>query len=188
MRKKERKSIRETCPHFQCGTRQSLVFSWVHQISILTQFCSTFFTVWHKFVPAFFAFGTVLYQLFFIDFTCFRSFWSQFEFEKAVEFRIVFRKKTTNHFSKMHFFYWHKLCQWSKKDGTVCAKPLFCCKQVNPWLCQGWQWNCKHVFLMLFLCFWWVREFFCMIWAPAGNPRRRRYFWKKSLRVNGHSL
>ena len=51
--KKERKSIRETCPHFQCGTRQSLVFSWVHQISILTQFCSTFFTVWHKFVPSF---------------------------------------------------------------------------------------------------------------------------------------
>lgn len=91
--KKERKSIRETCPHFQCGTRQSLLFSWVHQISVLTQFCSTFFTVWHKFVPAFFVFGTVLYQLFSSILPFPVLFRSQFEFEKAVEFNIIFRKK-----------------------------------------------------------------------------------------------
>src|SRR5690606_4341768 len=39
--KKQRKSIRETCPHFQCGTRQSLVFEWVHQILVLAQFCDS---------------------------------------------------------------------------------------------------------------------------------------------------
>ena len=25
------KSIRENCPHFQCGIRQSLMFSWGHK-------------------------------------------------------------------------------------------------------------------------------------------------------------
>ncbi|QDY46920.1 hypothetical protein FK545_20090 (plasmid) [Planococcus glaciei] len=48
---KQRKSIRETCPHFQCGTRQSLVFGWVHRFSILEQFCTTLFLVWYSFVP-----------------------------------------------------------------------------------------------------------------------------------------
>lgn len=38
---KQRKSIRETCPHFQYGTRQSLVFGWVHEISVLAQVCAS---------------------------------------------------------------------------------------------------------------------------------------------------
>ena len=79
----------------------------------------------------------------------------------------------------MPFFYWHKLCQWSKKDGTVCAKPLFCCKQVNPWLCQGWQWNCKHVFLMLFRLFFFDSWFSVLFISPCRKPRRAQLFLKK---------
>nr|WP_181726181.1 hypothetical protein [Planococcus sp. (in: firmicutes)] len=51
IKQKTEKSIRETCPHFQCGTRQSLVLKWAHHFFILVQFCTTLFGVWYSFVP-----------------------------------------------------------------------------------------------------------------------------------------
>jgi hypothetical protein len=62
-----------------------------------------------------------------------------------------------------HFFSGTKVYQSDFFVVQNCTKINFWCKQLNPWLCQVWQCNCKHVFLMLFLCFCWVREFFCMI-------------------------
>lgn len=111
--KKERKSIRETCPHFQCRTRQSLVFSWVHQISVLTQFCTTFFTVWYSFVPPFF------HRFYLLPF----FFEVHLNLKKQLNSRVFLEKNNRSFFQNALFLLaqtvsveqkrWHSLCQTS---------------------------------------------------------------------------
>lgn len=164
------------------------MFVWVHQFSVLAHFCATFFSSWHKFVPALFSFWYSFVPAFLASILPGLLFsWSHFKFEKTFKFTIISRKNNRV-FHQNGLFLLSQACDSEpKRLSQNCAKTDFSCKQRNPWLCQGWQWNCKHVFLMLFLYFLLGPWNFRFDLSPCRKPETVPLFWKKSLRINGHS-
>lgn len=136
-KKNREKSIRETCPHFQCGTRQSLVFGWVHQILVLAQFCARkkrlwhtsvplFFPVWHKFVPAKKTRLKIKFVIFLeIIFNLNQFFETQNGFKKE--------KRSADRLEKS----WHKLVPMIKKTGTSLCQNAFLLQASKPLALPG---------------------------------------------------